>query len=513
MKRFFDFINEAKLKGTKGVSDEYIADVDRRARIDTAGAVSPNQIMMLVMRVTDLTIGDIVDVRRYFENRLNRDETTRVRERFSQLEELAESVIRSNYGAILDNVDLDIKLVGPMGVSDFMDENSSSPMTAKPKLEIPKSKDKDNDNDKDKEYKPKKNNDIDDDIDIEVVKSGIDKRKIANSIIQGEAKNTKNILHTEEVKSGLRQIFGDRKATDIFSLWDQITKMANKLDWQIPIEDKARMMEDQPIGMAGACACEWPDKPEATEEQKNDILDSLDNDDDDDDDCDGGDCEFGGADESIEELFSQGNPKIKAVGIDFPMLLHETVKGIYEMIAAVAIPEDAKVATLVQKATSSFMDEAEDFRYGPYIAADIRDFIFKNNKSLEYPNIREFVFGRLMSMPDDEFFDTIKKILQSKLDGRDNQSVRSKIDNIIDDVISDIKKWELGEVMGHDNENDDDKSDDDKSDDYKSDNEFDVPSTDVKMGKVDLQKAMDAALDDGDMELFKKLGKEYSKRF
>lgn len=508
MKNFSDFLNEAKLKGTKGVSDEYISDVERRAGPDIRDRVDPRQIMMLVGRATELTIGDVVNVHNYFQGRLSAQEKVRVRQRFSELEQLAEQVIRNNYGSILDNIDLDIKMVNPFEVAEFMEENSENKLKAKPKVQKEreqdiKSKAKDIDREKGQES----------DVDVDKVKSGIDKRKIANNIIQGEAKNTKNILHTEEVKDGLNRIFGERKGREIFDLWDQITKMANKLDWQIPIEAKAEMMERNPVGMAGACACEWPGMPKAKDEQKQEILDSLETPDE-----DGSDEMSDEAEEALEDLFSQGNPKIKAVGIDFPMLLHETVKGIYEMIAAVAIPEDSTIASLIQMATSSYEDEAEDFRYGPYIAADLRDFVFKNPDSTKYPNVREFVFGDLMALEDDEFFDIISRILKSKVDGVEDSVARKKIDDIISDVIDRIKKWELGEVIGHEQEDEIELSDDEYSD-LTSDSDIDSlisnksDEGEKELSKRELQEEIDAALDSGDMDRFKKLSQEYSKRF
>jgi hypothetical protein len=253
--------------------------------------------------------------------------------------------------------------------------------------------------------------------------------------------------------------------------------------------------------------------PNAKDEQKKEILDSLDSPDE-----DGSDEMSDGAEEALEDLFSQGNPKIKAVGVDFPMLLHETVKGIYEMIAAVAIPEDSTIASLIQMATSSYEDEAEDFRYGPYIAADLRDFIFKNPDSTKYPNVREFVFGDLMALEDDEFFDIVGRILKSKVDGVEDSVARKKIDDIISDVIDRIKKWELGEVIGHEQDDEIELSDDEYSD-LTSDSDIDSlisnksDDGEKELSKRELQEEIDAALDSGDMDRFKRLSQEYSKRF
>ena len=65
------------------------------------------------------------------------------------------------------------------------------------------------------------------------------------------------------------------------------------------------------------------------------------------------DADIDNEDEDIQELLSSGNPIIKSRGVDFPMLLHETVKGIYELIAAAGIPEDKRTAGLVMSNTST----------------------------------------------------------------------------------------------------------------------------------------------------------------
>jgi len=541
MKNFSDFLSESKIRGTRGVPDRYISDVERRAAHDMRDAGDPMELMRLVGEATDLLVVDAINPRstgrerhdilmRYFNGRLTGPEKASVRNIFSQLEELAELIIRNNYGAILDNVDLDIKMITPGGVGQFMDDNKvEKKVKAKPELDKNKEDDikkKGEDLNKKSKNPTDKSDKSKDDVDINKVKSGIDRSKIANSITQGEGLNTKNILHSDEVKSELSRIFGDQKARRLFSLWDSITKLASKMDWEISIDDKARMMENQPQGMAGACSCEWPDAPKATDDQKKNISDSLENGDlfnDDDDDEGGGSND---AEKDLGELFSQGNPKIKAVGIDFPMLLHETVKGIYQMISAVAIPEDPTLANLVKMGTSSFEDESEDFRYGPYIAGDFRDFVNRNPKALDYPNIREFVYGRVLQLPDEDFFSLIEKILMSKVEGRDNQYARRTIDAIIDEIIEELKGYDYQQAI--DSQKDDTEYsesepemdgdseivDSEMSDIDKLISQSNQPkSKDRELSKSELQKEIDAALDKGDMTLVKKYGEELAKRF
>lgn len=539
MKNFSDFLRESKIRGTRGVPDRYISDVERRAAHDMRDAGDPMDLMRLVGEATDLLVVDAINPRangrdrqdilmRYFNGRLSGAEKASVRNIFSQLEELAELIIRNNYGSILDNVDLDIKMITPGAVGQFMDDNKvEKKVKAKPELDKNKEDDikkKEEELNKKSEQNPKTDNDKpkDKDLDINKIKSGIDRSKIANSITQGEGLNTKNILHSEEVKSELSRIFGDQKARRLFSLWDSITKLASKMDWEISIDDKARMMENQPQGMAGACSCEWPDAPKATDEQKKNISDCLENGDlfNNDNDDEDGDSNDSDAENDLGELFSQGNPKIKAVGIDFPMLLHETVKGIYQMISAVAIPEDPTLATLVKMGTSSFEDESEDFRYGPYIAGDFRDFVNRNPKALDYPNLREFVYGRVLQLPDEDFFSLIEKILMSKVEGRDNQYARRTIDAIIDEIIEELKGYDYQQAI--DSQKDDteysepepEMGDSEMSDIDKLISQSNQPkSGERELSKSELQKEIDDALDRGDMTSVKKFGEELAKRF
>jgi hypothetical protein len=332
---------------------------------------------------------------------------------------------------MLENVDLNIKMVPYGQVSNEMPEISEVPETPASRgqqqsemqgLEDDEEEEKTSTDAKssflDRLFKkPKKKEEF---VGSEEYKERVDKAKLINNIIQGEAKNTKKILHSELVKQGLERIFGATAAKDIFKVWDDITKVADKLDWIIPIEQKAGMMANMSQGMAGSVSVDW-DEAEENEESDDeesevpsprsaeDILKEIEN-----------GKDLGDLEEEIDELFDNGNPKINAIGVDFPMLLHEAVKGIYELIAAAYLPsEDAeekeiKKAKVVKMATTSFEDEAEDFRYGPYIAGALRDFINDCEGSDRYPNMREYVFGRMVLLDAKEFLSLMKLILEKK---------------------------------------------------------------------------------------------------
>jgi len=252
------------------------------------------------------------------------------------------------------------------------------------------------------------------------------------------------------------------------------------------------MMERNPEGLAGAVSVKWPEAEE-DEDLASKVLKSLEEDGDISDD-----------DADIEELLSTGNPIIKARGVDFPMLLHETVKGIYELIAAAGIPEDKRTAELVMLNTSSFEDEAEEFRYGPEIAADLRDFINASDREVtKYPNIREHVCGILFAMDKDEFLITMKNILLGSPDGR------KEIDQIIDDVIKSLDEYELDQALPGNREEEYDYREEPSNsfaDDILGNMSDEDEEEDLsKYSKVEIQRLMDDALDNKDYEEARRL--------
>ena len=123
MKDFVKFLEEVTIKGNPGIPGEgekqpgdkyYLSDVERRAkgRLGLTGREHPMQfggrIMQLVGQSQRLTAG-----------------------KESELEELALQIIQSNFGDILEGVELDIKLVrSGQDVANFMQEESEDSLPA-----------------------------------------------------------------------------------------------------------------------------------------------------------------------------------------------------------------------------------------------------------------------------------------------------------------------------------------------------------------------------------------------
>jgi hypothetical protein len=413
MKNFQSFLEEITIKGNPAVpgeggkkegESEYLKDVEARAkqrlelrpgdisRRGPMGQPMPSQTEMRLGRELMELLGQSM---RYTSG--HEDE----------LSGLATKIFQSMYNDLIERyeIEVDIKIVKPGKVKQFMDEQEEE---------------------QENPVEPEFQEVVEEDIKNEVFK-----RKIANLIIQGEAKNTKHILHSDDVKDGLEEIYGERDGKKVFELWDKMTKIADKLDWIIPTDLRAEMMEQMPEGMAGACSVDWKPKEEKEESQEEEEAEEF----------------FGGEEEAEEEYSEEDEapmerfdktPIIRARGVDFPMLLHESVKGLFELLSIPGIPEDERTANIALSNTG-LSDEPEDWQYGPEIASDLRDFINLNKDIDKYPNIREEVYRMMVdkeTMPTKRFLELMRGILSK------TAQARRDVDRLVAKVIEDKEAME-----------------------------------------------------------------------
>lgn len=505
MKSFSQFINEEiDLRGNKGIPDDFMRNSDRQAernlgiRIDQPQQMSQYapQIMQLIGQTQQIMMG-----------RLNRDQ---LEDRWVRLEDLAKAIILDEFNDILEAsdkpVELLIKLIRP-----WLRQSVNS--------EIPEMDDC--------EVKPQE---ITRD---EELKKSVDKKKLLNALNQGYAKSTKDIIQaSERVQPALREIFG-ADADRIYRLWLQITEVANKMDWIIPIDAKADMMKDAPQGMAGACQVKWEKEDEEEVEIKKSEYNPED------------------SDESQDEEDDFTKIIIKAVGVDFPMLLHEAVKGIFQLLQSGAIKDDEELAKLIAKNTESFEDEAQDFRYGPIAQKMFRVFVLSCRDCDRYSNMDARIYAKLAldkdrggDFTDGEFLEITKDIFscfdlsgagnlefELNMDKFGRSSAKTKIERLIASIIEaerdyerELSRWEMENTLNTDDtykEDDDDVQDDKGFDSFLADNEIskpkeersDIEDADLKnsdgevISQSKLRDLIDDALDAGDYEEARRIGK------
>jgi hypothetical protein len=217
IKSFLQKIEEASLQGNPAIPGEggkegkYLSDVEAKAEernreLQRRHGREIPQFMSLVSRARDIQRGHEKD-----------------------LENLAETAIRAMYGSILDEVELKIKFPKNDDIKKSM-ENVPAEPPEMPQL---------------KELK-----------DAGII-SEIHKRKIANNITQGEAKNTKLMLNLPEVTDGLESILGAETGREYKDLLNKITEIAGFFYWAIPAEVQKEMWERDKSGFSGSVKVEW----------------------------------------------------------------------------------------------------------------------------------------------------------------------------------------------------------------------------------------------------------------
>lgn len=488
MKNFSQFIKEeVSIKGNKGLPEEKLRDIERKG----AEKIRGEQPGGLIGQIRGL----MGESGRFITGNQKK------------LEKLAEKVLRDTYPLILKNVDLDLQIVTSGGkVADFMKkEEEEKKKELKEEEEDKKQAEKEKEEEEEQEESDEQEQQ-EEELDKDALKLALDKRKFANNIIQGEAKNTKFILHQDITRDGLAEIYGDR-APEAIRVWNEISKVADKLDWIIPIEHKAQMMERQPEGMAGATSARFKKKAISKKKKKEqkDLIDEIKKSIE-----EGKDIKNEEMQKKISEVLGYLNPTVKVRAVDFPMLLHEAVKGVYELIADVGMSRDERMAKEVHRQTSTFLDEAEDFRYGPYLAQDLNDFVMKNPDAQKYPNIKEYVFGKLIDSDrwsDDECLENLKNIFLESPRGR------KLLDDLITETIDELDNYQrqMSEFQSRKKETEEAKIDSPEpttgeEEEVESDIDQLIKKTAEReqdyseMTKRELQDLIDDALDAGDFD-------------
>jgi len=379
MKNYSQFLKEEVdlKKGNKGIPEDFMKKSEDQARQNLGNVGDLSQLVGKSMQL--------------LTNGLSTDQ---IEERYKMLEELAKRVIMDEYGDIIEAsvkpVELMIKLVRPNKsvleelprLMQVPEESSEKPeyseeeetqtqsepqahaqgqSQAQPHAQSQEQEEEDDfwgafSDDTNYEDQEEETPEAVEEIEVtnKDVAMAIDKKKILNMIAQGEGKATKDIIrYSEVVENGLSEIFGD-SYRELLDVWIKISEAAHKSDWSISDKMKASMMKNTPKGLAGAVDVDW-----------------------------------------VNESTNFTKIIIKAYGIDFPMLLHECVKGIYMLLMSSAIKKDDEIAEEIKRATSSFKDESQDFKYGVPAQNMFRDFINACKDANKYTQMRARVFAQL----------------------------------------------------------------------------------------------------------------------
>jgi hypothetical protein len=156
----------------------------------------------------------------------------------------------------------------------------------------------------------------------------------------------------------------------------------------------------------------------------------------------------GGSEAGTSEIDKDTDPPtVKARGVNFPTLVHELIKGVYEVFGTHGLPDDPKQAEMVMAAEDTVPAEAWDLKLGP---------VFWELLQKSYPieilteddmkYIQHYLFMRLSAMPAEDFFELFREVLEEKPSGK------QKIQRMVNEIVRELEE---------NNEEEDDEEDDD----------------------------------------------------
>ena len=143
-------------------------------------------------------------------------------------------------------------------------------------------------------------------------------------------------------------------------------------------------------------------------------------------------------------------PTVKAKAVTFPLLVHELVKGVYEIFGSHGLPDDPRQQEMILNAEDTLPAEIWDSRLGP---------IFWEKFMASYPielfdedkkHIQHYLFMRFSALNAEEFMRVAKMILSGDPKGQ------QFIQRMVDDIIKELKNQEYRDAMGDENDEDDD---------------------------------------------------------
>ena len=143
-------------------------------------------------------------------------------------------------------------------------------------------------------------------------------------------------------------------------------------------------------------------------------------------------------------------PTVSAKAVTFPLLVHELVKGVYEIFGTHGLPDDPRQQEMILKAEDTLPSEIWDSRLGPIFWEKFVDTYPMDLFDEDKKHIHHYLFMRFSALSADEFMRVAKMILKG--DPRGQQFIQRRVD----DIVIDLKDQDYKDAMGDDEEDYDD---------------------------------------------------------
>jgi len=167
--------------------------------------------------------------------------------------------------------------------------------------------------------------------------------------------------------------------------------------------------------------------------------------------------------ETDEEGNETGNFVVKAKAVMFPILVHELIKGYYDILGAGSIPEDPIQGQMVKAKADIITNEIFDIIIGAYLWEKLLESYPEKVLIENMKIVQSLIFREFSMLPKNKFTS-----LAQRINSGDTSAYRD-MEKIADDIINRLNQQDLDEILDSSYEGDDD----DDYPSYSSDNDDD----------------------------------------
>lgn len=143
-------------------------------------------------------------------------------------------------------------------------------------------------------------------------------------------------------------------------------------------------------------------------------------------------------------------PTIRAKGLFFPVLVHELIKGVYEVLGTQGLPDDPRAAEMVMGQTDTLPYEVWDLRLGPVIWRKFTEAYPEKLYDDDMREIQNYLFSRFSALSTDEFFEVARLILSGSPQGK------KILERMVNDIVSELQQQDYDDAMSQYGDDDDD---------------------------------------------------------
>lgn len=142
-------------------------------------------------------------------------------------------------------------------------------------------------------------------------------------------------------------------------------------------------------------------------------------------------------------------PTVKARAATFPLLVHELVKGVYEIFGTHGLPDDPRQAEMVLGAEDTLPGEIWDSRLGPVFWEKFNEAYPDKLYDEDKKHLQHYLFARFSRLNAQEFIKIAKLILSGDQRGKDF------IARMVDEIVEELNQQEYEDALGYGDDEDD----------------------------------------------------------